>query len=86
MVALRDERIPKFQWALIYLLTLILILTVSIIPSQALLLGSVIKSAFIMSVLVVTILLRQLDKLQLFSGKIGENSAKDVIDIIKGVK
>jgi len=86
MVALREERIPGFQWMLIYILTAILILTVSTIPSAYVLLGSVIKAAFIMSVLVVIVLLKKLDELQLFAGNIGEDSARDVVDIIEGKK
>jgi len=86
MVALREERIPKFQWTLIYLLTTILMLTVSSIPSANLLLGSVIKAAFIVSVLMVAVLLKKLDRLMLFEGIIGEHSAQDVVEIIEGKK
>lgn len=86
MVALREERIPKFQWMLIYLLSIILILTVSVIPSTLLLLGSVIKAAFILSILMVDVLLDKLDKLKLFEGAIGEHSAQDVVAIIEGKK
>jgi len=86
MVALREERIPGFQWMLIYLLTAILILTVSTIPSESLLLGSVIKAAFIVSVLMVAVLLKKLDELKLFEGIIGEHSAQDVVEIIEGKK
>lgn len=83
MVALREERIPGFQWILIYLLTAILILAVSTIPSAFLILGSIIKGAFTISVLVVVVLLHKLDVLNLFAGTIGEDSARDVVDIIE---
>jgi len=86
MVALREERIPGFQWVLIYLLTSILILTVSTIPSAYLWLGSIIKAAFIIAVLVVVVLLKKLDELKLFAGNIGEHSAQDVVNIIEGRK
>jgi hypothetical protein len=86
MVALREERIPKFQWMLTYILTAVLGLTVSAIPSSHLLLGSAIKAAFIVSVLVVVVLLKRFDELKLFEGTIGENSAQDVVDIIAGKK
>lgn len=86
MVALREERIPAFQWMLIYLLTAILMLTVSTIPSALLLLGSIIKAAFIISVLIVAVLLKKLDELRLFEGTIGEHSAQDVVEIIDGKK
>ncbi len=86
MVALRDERIPSFQWMLVYMLTVILILVVSTIDSYSLLLGSIVKSAFVIVVISVVILLKKLDSLQLFSGSIGEASAKDVVAIIEGNK
>jgi amino acid transporter len=86
MVALREERIPNFQWVLIYILTIILILTVSAIPSAYLLLGSIIKAAFIMSIFVVIVLLKKLDELKLFAGNIREHSAQDVVDIIEDKK
>lgn len=84
MVALHDERIPNFQLALIYILTVILVVTVSTIPSDGLILGSLVKAAFIVSVVVVVILLRKLDSLELFAGGIGEKSARDALDIMEG--
>jgi len=84
MVALHDERIPTFQMTLIYLLTAILVVMVSTIPSAGLILGSLVKSAFITSVIVVVLLLRKLDSLELFAGGIGEKSAQDVVNIIEG--
>ncbi len=86
MVSLREERIPTFQWLLIIIIAIILIVTVSTVSSSGSLLISLIKSAFVSSVLVAIILLRQLDSLELFSGKIGEHSAQDVINIIEGEK
>lgn len=86
MVSLREERIPAFQWLLIIIIAIILIVTVSTVSSTGSLLISLIKSAFVSSVLVALILLRQLDSLELFFGKIGEHSAQDVINIIKGEK
>jgi len=84
MVALHDERIPGFQMRLIYLLTIILVVMVSTVPSIELLLGSLVKSAFVTSVIVVVILLKRLDSLELFAGGIGEKSAQDVVNIIEG--
>lgn len=86
MVSLREERVPSFQWFLIYVITIVLFMAVSIIPSVGLLTGSVIKSAFIVSVFVVIMMLKKLDKLQLFEGAIGAHSAQDVIDIINNKK
>jgi len=86
MVSLREERIPSFQWLLICLIAVILVTTVSTITSVDSLVISLIKAAFVSSVLVAIILLRQLDDLKLFSGKIGEFSAQDAINIIEGKK
>ena len=86
MVSLREERIPIFQWLLILIIAAILIVTVSTITSVSSWVISLIKAAFVSSVFVAVILLRQLDNLKLFSGKIGEFSAQDVINIIEGKK
>jgi len=86
MASLRGERIPNFQWMLVYLLTVILILVVSTVDSHLIILGSIVKSAFVVAVVSVVVLLKKLDSLQLFSGAIGEASALDVIEIIDGKK
>ena len=86
MSALRGERIPSFQWTLVYVLTAILLAVVSSIASQNILLGSIVKAAFVTAVISVVILLIRLDNLQLFSGKIGTASAQDAIDIIDNKK
>jgi len=86
MIALHRERIPGFQWALVYFLAIILFVAVSTIPSAGFVLGTVLKSAFASSVIFVVILLSQFDRLKFFEGTIGESSAKDVLDIIEGRK
>jgi len=86
MEALREERVPNFQWILIYIITGILFVTVSVLPSFQMLTGSLIKAAFITSIFVALILLKRLDSLQFFEGIIGEHSAKDVLDIIEDKK
>ncbi len=86
MVALHQERIPTFQWILVYSLAAILLIAVSTIPSEGYVLGSILKGAFSSSALFVVILLNAFDKLSFFEGTIGENSAKDVLDILKGEK
>ncbi len=86
MVALYQERIPQFQWILLYSLSLVLLITLSTIFSQYLWLSSALKAAFGFSVVAIIVLLRQLDSLKFFEGTIGENSAKDVVEIIKGKK
>lgn len=86
MISLREERIPAFQWLLIIIIAAILIVAISTISSVNSLLVSLIKSAFVSAILVALVLLKQLDSLKLFSGKIGEYSAQDVINIIEGKK
>ena len=86
MIALHTERIPRFQWVLVYFLAIILFVAVSTIPSAGFVLGTLLKSAFASSVIFVVILLSQFDRLKFFEGTIGESSAKDVLDIIEGRK
>jgi len=84
LVALYQERIPIFQWTILFFLTMILLLTLTFIPSYLFLLGAFMKTAFLVSVVAVLLLLYRLDSLQVFKGLVGENSAKDVLDIIAG--
>lgn len=86
MVMFYQERIPPFQWFIIIFFVFILILAVSAIPSQGLILESILKSAFGVSILSVGTILYHLDNLHLFEDFIGENSAKDVLDLISGKK
>ncbi len=86
MVMLSQERIPEFQWFLIFFFVFILLVTISVIPSFGFFLGSILKSAFVVSIISVVFILYNLDNLHLFENFIGENSAKDVVDIIKGSK
>ena len=81
-----QERIPSFQWFSIVFFMFILLATVTVIPSSGFLLGSILKSAFVVSIVSVVFILYNLDNLHLFESFIGENSAKDVVDLIKGVK
>lgn len=84
MVMLHQERIPSFQWFLIIFFVLILLATITVIPSIGFLLGSLMKSAFVVSILSVVIILYNLDNLHLFEKFIGENSALDVLGILSG--
>ncbi len=86
MIMIYQERIPSFQWFLICFFVLILLCAVSVIPSSGFVLGSILKSAFVVSILSVVVILHNLDNLHLFENFIGENSAKDVIDLIEGSK
>lgn len=86
LVSLYQERIPVFQWTLLYLLASILVGTILTIPSSFLLFASVLKASFTLSIVVVLYLLHRLNSVRLFEGTIGESSAKDVIGIINGEK
>lgn len=86
MIMLYQERIPRFQWFIIIFFIFVLITTVSAIPSSGLILESVLKSAFCVSLLSIAGILHRLDNVHLFEEFIGENSAKDVIGIIGGKK
>ncbi|NTV22053.1 MAG: hypothetical protein HGB03_00610 [Candidatus Yonathbacteria bacterium] len=86
MVALHEERIPMFQWTLIFLLATVLIVNLSLLSSVGIVLYSVLKAVFVVAVIAVIILLYQLDSLKLFKGFIGERSATDLLDIIEGKK
>lgn len=86
MISLHNERIPLFQYILIYFLGILLLATVSIIPSQTNLLESILKGAFSTCAVFVLVLLHQFDKLRFFEGLIGEGSAQDVLDIFSGKK
>lgn len=87
LVALCEERIPMFQWITTYFLSFTLLFTLFIaIPSYNLIAESFIKGVFSTSVIIIIILLKQLDRLELFEGIIGEHSARDVVEIIDNKK
>lgn len=86
LVSLKEETIPKLQQIFIYVLAVILFLAVLTLPSQDLVLASLFKSVYMMTIVMVVILLKKFDDLTLFEGTIGEHSAKDVINIIDGEK
>jgi len=81
-IASYQERLPKGQWILIDGLALIVLVNISAINSQFLLFTSVLKAAFGTAIILTLILLRQLDNLALFEGTVGEDSARDVVNII----
>lgn len=86
MIMLCQERIPTFQWFIISFFICVLILAVSAIPSEGLILESILKAAFGVSILSVASILHHLDNLHLFEHFIGEHSAKDVVNLIEEKK
>lgn len=83
MILLYEERIPQFQWFVIMFFIMVLLTAVSAIPSHGMFLESILKSAFAVSIFSIGSILYHLDMLHLFENFIGENSARDVIGIIK---
>lgn len=86
LVSLKEETIPRLQQVFIYVLAVILFLAVLTLPSKGLILASLLKSVYMMTILIVVVLLKKFDNLTLFETTIGEHSAKDVIRIIDGEK
>lgn len=86
MVMLFQERIPAFQWILLFIFVFIILSAVSVIPSSGIFLGSVLKAGFVVAIISVVLILHNLDDLHLFEDFIGENSARDVLDTIAGSK
>jgi hypothetical protein len=86
MIALYQERVPFSQWFILSLLTLVILFSLLLIPSELEILNSMLKGTFGATLVFVLIFLKRLDHLEFFGGMIGENSAEDVLDIIKGKK
>ena len=76
----------KRKQIFIYVLAVILFLAILTLPSKDLFLASLLKSVYMMTVVIVVVLLKKFDNLTLFEGTIGEHSAKDVLSIIEGEK
>lgn len=86
LVSLKEETIPRLQQFFIYTLATMLFLAILTLPSKGLVLASIIKSVYIITVFTVVVLLKKFDDLTLFEGSIGEHSAKDVLSILDGKK
>ena len=84
MIALHAERMPQFQWFVIYFLAAMLILTISSESSYGLMIESLLKASFFTSIVATIVMLHRLDTLDLFESFLGEHSAQDVIDIFDG--
>jgi hypothetical protein len=86
VVTLTEERIPKEQWVLVLFFAAILISTVSTIESYNVIFASMLKSAFVVSVLSVIYILYKLNNLMYSEHIMGQRSAEDVIAIVEGNK
>lgn len=86
MLALSNERVPLEQWVLIIFFVTMLVGTVSTMQSVGVLWPSVLKAAFVVSVISVMVILYRLNNLAFTEEIMGAQSAQDVLDIIKGKK
>jgi len=84
MIAYYEERIPREQWVLIIFFTCTLIGTVSVTDSTGVLFTSVLKAAFVVSVLSVLLILYRLNNLIYSEDIMGKHSADDVLGLISG--
>jgi hypothetical protein len=79
---LYGEKLVAFQWAVIYILAVLLVVSFNFVPSSGILVD-VLKVCFGTAVFISLLLLKQLDDLQLFGNNAGMNSARDVLRIIE---
>lgn len=86
LVSLKAETIPKLQRVFMYLLSIALLLSVLTLPSKGLILASIIKALYVVSIVTVVRLLQKFDDLSLFEGNIGAHSATDALEILDGKK
>lgn len=87
LIALREERIPSFQWLIIYILTAVLLMTLAVVlHSHLFIVGALLKASFASTVVVVVVLLHQFDQLRLFESRIGTSAVEDIKNIIEGKK
>ena len=83
LVALHGERVQDFLWFVIYFLCFILIITIASVSSYGLILESILKAAFVTTIIATALMLQRLDNLELFESFVGEKSAKDILDIFE---
>lgn len=83
MLILHREKIPTIQWAVIYLLFAVLLVSLHTIPSSTLVLESLLKASFATALIYIMVLMHQLNNLNLFENTIGESSDQDILNIIR---
>jgi len=82
MLSLYSEKLLLFQWAIIYVLGLILVVTFNFIPTPDGFIVEILKVLFASAVFLVIILLKQLNDLSLFGKKFSQRTARDVFRIL----
>ncbi len=84
IIVIFSERLVIFQWLIIYVLALILIVSFDFLPSESLVID-LMKIIFSTAVFIVIILLKQLNDLSLFGKEFSRHIAKDVLNILDEV-
>ncbi|MGD0328100.1 MAG: hypothetical protein ABSB00_00070 [Minisyncoccia bacterium] len=79
---LYGEKLVSFQWAIIYILALSLVVSLNFVPSGSTLV-IILKVCFGTAVFLSIVLLRQLDNLTLFGNTVGMDSVHDVLGIVE---
>lgn len=78
---LHGEKLGPFQWAIIYILGILLVISFNFVPSDSMLVN-ILKIFFGTAVFISILLLRQLDDLTLFGNTAGMDSAEDILRIL----
>jgi hypothetical protein len=86
LIALSQEKVSHYQYAIVFILAVILLTNLVLIDSYQLKVESVMKAVFVSIIFVVIWTLNRFDNLKIFHGEIGADTGKDVVDIIKGKK
>ncbi len=79
---LYGEKLVIFQWSIVYILALLLVVSFNFVPSDTILV-SILKICFGTAVFFSVILLHQLDNLTLFGDTVGMDSVHDVLRIVE---
>lgn len=82
ILILYNEKLLLFQWGIIYILGLLLVVSFNFIPTPEGMIVEIMKIIFATSVFLVIILLKQLNDLSLFGRGFSKRSAKDVFRIL----
>lgn len=82
MLILYNERLLLFQWAIVYVLAILLVVTLNFIPTPGGIIVELLTITFATAVFLVLILLKQLNDLSLFGSDFSKKTAEDVFRII----
>lgn len=85
LIAFYQERMTWMQWALIIVLTVILLVSIAFIRNASFYVP-ILKAFFALIILIVVIYIYRLNNLTLFRDAFGLQSSRDVVEIIQGKK